>query len=117
MKIEAKLGLHGLPGHPEYESILRKTEIQNILHVNSFVFGHAIASYFAMNFFVHCRTEQISRNIDVLGNRVTLEKKITIMEVGKTRKNAVIFIFNLEIVILVLHLLKRYFLALSSAKT
>lgn len=60
----------GLPGHPECESILRKTEIQNILHVNSFVFGHAIASYFAMNFFVCCRTEQIRRNIDVLGNQV-----------------------------------------------
>ena len=48
---------------------------------------------------------------------VTLEKEITILEVEKTRKKAVVFIFNLEIVILVLHLLKRYFLALSSAKT
>ena len=100
----------GLPGHPEYESILRKTEIQNILQVNSFVFGHGIASYFAMNF-LYAVGQNRSAGILMFWETkcVTLEKEITILEMEKTRKNAVVFIFSLEIVILVLHLLKRYF--------
>ena len=61
----------------------------------------------------------MSRYIDVLGNQVSDsgKKEVTAMEVGKTRKNAVILTFDLEIVVLILHILKKIFLRLSSERT